>query len=223
MFLRYTTKKSLSEETESTEPSQTFKADFAANFGTTTTDQYDRYAAFRDLFKVEAPPTTAHASIVAEPPEKDENVTVERKINNTDDISAMSKEDRYAALREIVELEFKEGGDGDKVEIENLKNNEEVLLENETNIFKTGKELEEGDDGAGDVVVIEYGSTLNIVEEAANETEVLKSPVVGDLQKNPHPTSGSLSDVISGSSPEVDNTGSNSEIGKKNADAAGWF
>lgn len=146
----------------------------------------------------------------------------EPKINNTD--VCISKEDRYAALREIVEMEFKDSNEvkSENVEIENLKN-EEVLLENETNIFKTSKEVDEKD-------VIKYTEPLNIIQEAKsplNETKTIKSPclpaVTEIIQKSAHPTSGSLSDVISGSSPEIDNTGSTSEIGKKSADAAGCF
>lgn len=201
------------------ESSETFKADFAANFGTTA-EQLDRYAAFRDLFKDDSKPVVEPL----EPPEKDE----ETKINNTDVVSDTSKEDRYAALREIVEMEFKDNGE--VVEMENIKNEnkseEDVLMQNETNIFKVNKELDERpkDD------IIKYTSPLNIIQDAAksplSETLPVKSPglpaVTEIIQKSAHPTSGSLSDVISGSSPEVDNTGSASEIVKKTTDAAGY-
>lgn len=182
----------------------------------------DRYAAFRDLFKDDSKPVVEPL----EPPEKDEE---EKKINNTDVVSDASKEDRYAALREIVEMEFKDNGE--VVEMENIKNEnkseEDVLLQNDTNIFKENKELEDRpkDD------IIKYTSPLNIIQDAAksplNETLTVKSPclpaVTEIIQKSAHPTSGSLSDAISGSSPEIDNTGSASEIGKKNTDAAGYL
>lgn len=62
-----------------------------------------------------------------------------------------------------------------------------------------------------------------------------KSPDEKILRKSPVPeviteiinnstarlTSGSLSDVVSGSSPEIDNTGSNSEVAKKSNDVTG--
>lgn len=192
-------------------PTESFKADFAANFATTT-EQYDRYAAFRDLFKEETKSTTE----AAEPATKDEESVEEKKINNTDIV--VSKEDRYAALREIVELEFK---DNVSEVNENVKN-DDVLLENETNIFKTTKEMEEK---VKDDDIIKYTPPLNIIQEAdkspVSETAI-KSPAVSEItQKTAHPTSGSLSDVISGSSPEIDNTGSASEIVKKTTDAAG--
>lgn len=65
-------------------------------------------------------------------------------------------------------------------------------------------------------------------------TTPIKSPAEKLVAKSPIPeviteiinnstrlTSGSLSDVISGSSPEIDNTGSNSEVTKKTTDATG--
>lgn len=67
-------------------------------------------------------------------------------------------------------------------------------------------------------------------------TTPIKSPGEKMLAKSPIPeviteiinsttrlTSGSLSDVVSGSSPEIDNTGSNSEVAKKKNDATGQF
>lgn len=204
--------------TESSTHSQSFKADFAANFGSSS--EHDRYAVFRDLFKETA--ASIQRSTISDPPEKDENE--EEKINNTD---LVSKEDRYAALREIVEMEFKETNDDTvaDVEIENMKNDDDVLLENKTNIFKTtSKDLKEKDEDD----IIKYHSPLNIIQNTKKSPltdTAVKSPclpVVSEIiEKSMPPTSGSLSDVISGSSPEVDNTGSTSEIGKKNADAAG--
>lgn len=176
------------------------------------------------MFREDAPPPV-QPPLETQQTEKEENIVAEAKINNTD--VCISKEDRYAALREIVEMEFKEGNEvkSEDVEIENLKN-EEVLLENETNIFKTSKEVEE----KGNDDVIKYSEPLNIIQEARSpleETQTVKSPclpvVTEIIQNSTHPTSGSLSDVISGSSPEIDNTGSASEIGKKSADAAGCF
>lgn len=40
-------------------------------------------------------------------------------------------------------------------------------------------------------------------------------------QNNLRQTSGSVSDIISGSSPEIDNTASNSDLGRKRADDTG--
>lgn len=71
-------------------------------------------------------------------------------------------------------------------------------------------------------------------EALTSVKQALKSPIKSNIIKSPVPsaiteivqnntrlTSGSLSDVISGSSPEVENTASNSEVGKKANDATG--
>ncbi|XP_072389081.1 protein disabled isoform X3 [Diabrotica undecimpunctata] len=65
----------------------------------------------------------------------------------------------------------------------------------------------------------------NTLKSPTKSSVIVKSPIPSAIteivQNNTRLTSGSLSDVISGSSPEVDNTASNSEIVKKMADATG--
>lgn len=180
---------------------QTFKADFAANCGSTT-EQYDRYAAFRELFK-EAPQV----------PVKEEVAEREDEEGKGEDVEVVSKEDRYAALREIVEMELENEKSGD-AELESIKN--EVLIQNETNLFKTAKEVD--DDKPKTEEIIKYKTPPS----KSPEPPTIKSPAVTEILQKP--TSGSLSDVISGSSPEIDNTGSTSEIAKKNPEttAESW-
>lgn len=138
--------------------------------------------------------------------------------------STNSAIDRYAALREIVENEIKLTEKED-MEDEDAKDeeetNEQTNLESTENLINSEKTFIS--DETKDIIipkkdVIEYN-----IEKSAKSP--VKSPItvnepVTDVQNNSRLNSGSLSDVISGSSPEVDNTGSNSEVAKK-TDATG--
>lgn len=157
--------------------------------------------------------------------------------------------DKYAALREIVENEIKDNqttkeNEFDEVEDENNKNENEnvsndydesnidVKIENETNIINSEKSLnEESQIITPKDQIIEYNTTndKNDLKEAtpvkSPVLKTVKSPVpvavTEVIQNNARLNSGSLSDVISGSSPEIDNTGSTSEVVKKSTDATG--
>ncbi|XP_056645938.1 protein disabled isoform X2 [Diorhabda sublineata] len=157
--------------------------------------------------------------------------------------------DRYAALREIVDSELKqtehkeEINKNEDVEIteeenilnnENINNTETLNIINEENKFQ--KEINDKEENSTvKSNIIEYITPLEVKNDEAIISPIkqsLKSPVKSSVMKSPVPnaiteivqsntrlTSGSLSDVVSGSSPEIDNTASNSDIGKKMTDA----
>lgn len=173
----------------------TFTANFNS-FNSTTSEFYDRYAAFRELLKEEVRENKSEESI------KSEN-----------SIEASEKTDKYAALREIVDLDIKTQQTNDVDE-----ENTEVILENEANILK----VEEKDIVIKDALIkyTEVSKQDNLtLKSPENKTPTpLRSPVTEVIQKTVHLTSGSLSDAVSGSSPEIDNTAS-AEI-KKSPDVA---
>lgn len=160
--------------------------------------------------------------------------------------------DKYAALREIVEQDIKEkekienncgvNEDDILVKEQNNKNeqnnvNAQIETNEKSNLNGTESEIIEKnliiDDKNSDILppkdIMSYDSVLqskkdtNIITSAKSPTnKIPKSPVQDGIQNNVHLNSGSLSDVISGSSPEVDNNGTSTEI-KKSKDAAGKF
>ncbi|XP_063921496.1 protein disabled isoform X4 [Zophobas morio] len=234
---------------DSTMPS--FDADFAANFNNincttvTSSEAYDRYAVFRELINEEIKQT----KIDTEPEEiqnEKENMpsSLDSNVNNVYSSIDDTVTDKYAALREIVESELKlteaEYKDDNKNENDQNELNEEIVEEpDETTIINIENKLIDEEKDKQPISpkynLIEYNTTLDTQDiKPSNEAvkspkspvnKAIKSPVpiaITDImQSNVRLNSGSLSDVVSGSSPEVDNTGSNSEVGKKNDDAAG--
>ncbi|XP_063921494.1 protein disabled isoform X2 [Zophobas morio] len=233
---------------DSTMPS--FDADFAANFNNincttvTSSEAYDRYAVFRELINEEIKQT----KIDTEPEEiqnEKENMpsSLDSNVNNVYSSIDDTVTDKYAALREIVESELKlteaEYKDDNKNENDQNELNEEIVEEpDETTIINIENKLIDEEKDKQPISpkynLIEYNTTLDTQDiKPSNEAvkspkspvnKAIKSPVpiaITDImQSNVRLNSGSLSDVVSGSSPEVDNTGSNSEVGKKNDDAA---
>lgn len=158
--------------------------------------------------------------------------------------------DKYAALREILENEIKQIENNGPVEEEkeepvepdavilekNNINEQDTFDENLENDISTNSEKKLIDEESNkDIIsskdVIEYSTPLDIKKDGKaitpTESSVNTQPVenqvpiaIESVQNNSRLNSGSLSDVISGSSPEVDNTGSASEVAKK-TDAAG--
>lgn len=214
------------------EPS--FQADFAANFNNLNADTYDRYAVFRELMQEEIKQT----KIDTEPEQlQEEKQQLENNVNlNLTSINDQNNcaTDKYAALREIVETELKQNEnvqdvseqDENSLDIENNENNI-VNKENKFNVEDKEQEIITSPKNT----LIEYTPTL--VENKENKIispikspkqNIVKSPIPSAvteiIQTNTRLTSGSLSDVISGSSPEVDNT-ANSDSGKKATDATG--
>lgn len=226
-----------------------FKADFA-NFNNFNEEPHDKYAVFRELLQEEIKQTKIdtepeeHVEDRKKEEEKLNNLDV-KPTNESEE-----KTDRYAALREIVENEIKqttikeeesvEENNINEVEIKNEQNNlneettnEDTKIKNETNIIETEKKLLE--DKEKEIIspkdqVIEYSTTIETKKDSLSPAPLkspvkVKSPVPGAvtevIQTNNRLTSGSLSDVVSGSSPEIDNTGSTSEVAKKSADATG--
>ncbi|KAJ8972313.1 hypothetical protein NQ314_000228 [Rhamnusium bicolor] len=248
----------------------TFQADFAANFNnlsnSTNDTAYDRYAVFRELMQEEIKQT----KIDSEPEElQEEKEKLENTVNSNVklDLKPLNEEpsnntaDKYAALREIVEIELKQtdlekdesNQNQCQNEIEDIaEEEEEEEDEDENNVNDNIKETEDInifnkenkyiEDKEQDIIspiksnIIEYSIPPDI-KDIQLKTPVkspVRSPVKPAIVKSPIPsavteivqnntrlTSGSLSDVISGSSPEVDNTASNSDIGKKTTDATG--
>lgn len=206
----------LQKDEESENP--TFQADFAANFNNTsltakTEASYDRYAVFRELQE-----EIKQTRIDPEPEElQEENEEPEAPSE------APVDDDKYAALREIVEEEFEEV---DCEKAGDLGDQQQTLAKLVVDINEANKErLQE----PPKQTIMEY---MNDRKEATPDksparSPVMKSPVPNTIteiiQANARLTSGSLSDVLSGSSPEVDNTGSNSDIAKKNLDPAGKY
>lgn len=210
----------------------TFQADFAANFNNLNAETYDRYAVFRELMQEEIKQT----KIDTEPEQLQEEKQLQENNVNLNltpiDEQNNSATDKYAALREIVDIELKQNENSEDIaEVEensnDLENNENIInKENKFNIDEGEKELTPPKN-----TLIEYAAPL--VDKIENQIisplkspkqSIVKSPipnVVSEIiQTSTRLTSGSLSDVISGSSPEVDNT-ANSDNGKKALDATG--
>ncbi|KAK4884258.1 hypothetical protein RN001_000529 [Aquatica leii] len=217
-----------------------FKADFS-NFNNFNEEPHDKYAVFRELLQEEIKQT----KIDTEPEEHlEERKKEEEKVNNLDveiiNKNNEEKTDRYAALRDIVVSEINQTMPGEESVEENNVNEAETKNENDLNdtrscddtkiknenIINSEKLLEKEKAVSPKDEVIEYTNN----KQDSISTVPIKSPikvkspiptVVSDvIQTNNRLTSGSLSDVVSGSSPEVDNNGSNSDV-KKATDATG--
>ncbi|XP_044264647.1 protein disabled isoform X2 [Tribolium madens] len=227
-FIKAKSQTSTVEANSNTE--MTFNADFAANFNnlnSNTSEGYDRYAVFRELMNEEIKQT----KIDTEPEELKEekgsiaSSVVDSNVNNIYKSVEDSTKDKYAALREIVESELKLS----ETKNENEQNllNEEVSKDETAIINNENKFIEEEKEKpvSPKFNLIEYSAPIEKEEKVTPVNKVAKSPVpvaiTEIMQSNARLNSGSLSDVVSGSSPEVDNTGSNSEMGKKPEDAAG--
>ncbi|XP_018579344.1 protein disabled isoform X2 [Anoplophora glabripennis] len=137
-------------------------------------------------------------------------------------------------IEDIAEEEEEEEEEEENTNGENTKEMEDINMINKENKFSEEKEKEIISPIKSDL--IEYSKPLDNKDvKVINPVKSpLKSPVQVPAVKSPVPsaiteivqsntrlTSGSLSDVISGSSPEVDNTASNSDVGKKLTDATG--
>nr|CAH7729167.1 unnamed protein product [Callosobruchus chinensis] len=233
-----------------------FEANFAANFsngGGSANSSFDRYAVFRELMQEEIKQTKidSEPEEITESKEKTETMSTSISLEMKSLKQQDSMTDRYAALREIVEIELQQSvveqnkeEDGDNVPekddaVQNTVN-QETIKETEINIINKEKTLvsEEKVKSITSAVkssIIEYSAPLDNKEKAVTPVKSpLKSPVKSILVKSPLPnavseivqnstrmTSGSLSDVVSGSSPEVDNTASNSDAGKKASETTG--
>nr|CAI5868869.1 unnamed protein product [Callosobruchus analis] len=233
-----------------------FEANFAANFsngGGSANSSFDRYAVFRELMQEEIKQTKidSEPEEIAESKEKNETMSTSISLEMKSLKQQDSMTDRYAALREIVEIELKqsgveenipEDGENEPEKDDTVQNvvNEETIRETEINIINKEKTLvsEEKVKSITTAVksnIIEYSAHLDNKEKAVTPVKSpLKSPVKSIIVKSPLPsavseivqnntrmTSGSLSDVVSGSSPEVDNTASNSDVGKKASETTG--
>lgn len=227
-----------------------FAANFGHTRGPTVDlDTYDKYAVFRELITEEIKQTkidTEPEQIREENEIKEKNSTVaDVNVNDVKITESESNSDKYAALREIVEKELKvteteqENDNRDETEVKTMQEEKDMLNEEEvkeTNIINLENKFNVEDEKSK-LNIIEYNTPLDNKDlKAVSPLKLPKSPVDkgNNIIKSPVPvaitkimqnsarlTSGSLSDVVSGSSPEVDNTASNSEVGKKVGDAAG--
>ena len=211
-----------------------FRADFANfnNFDMPGNDTFDRYAVFRELLEEDL----KHDAIITSGESKPNVEEAKLREQSQSDDLKQDIVDKYAALRDIVEeIEIQKDDANDNSQETNddnsrecnksdLQNNAEVQdnvhAENEANIIDTERYSEKN--------IIEYNTVT-----VAKSVGTLKSPVKKSL-KSPIPlavadviqntarlTSGSLSDAVSGSSPEIDNNGSTSDANRRNRDTTG--
>ncbi|KAG5897297.1 hypothetical protein JTB14_011462 [Gonioctena quinquepunctata] len=219
-----------------------FQADFAANFSNsnnTMDPTYDRYAVFRELIQEEIKQT----KIDSEPEEiLEEKEKLENSVNTLREIveielkhSESEKDVNKNHSNEIEDI-AEEDEDAAEPSVLNSESCSETENFNMINGDKKDKdstlhaEVEEKESVLPiDTSIIEFvkGAEVEIIAPIKSpvKSTIVKSPVPNAIteimQNNTRLTSGSLSDVVSGSSPEVDNTASNSDVGKKSADAAG--
>ncbi|KAJ8962804.1 hypothetical protein NQ318_001203 [Aromia moschata] len=159
-----------------------FQADFAANFnnfnnaGSETT--YDRYAVFRELMQEEIKQT----KIDSEP---EEILEEKEKLENSNvslDLKPLNEElnvatDRYAALREIVEIELKQsevernGSSQIQNEIEDIAEEEEEEEEEEENVLNEDNTKE-----TEDISIVNRENKLN--EEKEKDILPIKSTII---------------------------------------------
>lgn len=148
----------------------TFPADFANfnNFNAKVGETYDRYAVFRELLQEEVKHTISSGDGEIEDKEMDEEMrnnvmeSVTDKVidNTTNGVNITPAIDKYAALREIVEIETngrgksideennldENTGSGDKNDLSEKQIHEKkVEVENEVNIINTEKFSESKD------------------------------------------------------------------------------
>ncbi|XP_060523966.1 protein disabled [Cylas formicarius] len=205
--------------TSSEEKFATFDADFSNNFSGNAS--YDKYAVFREL----------QEEIQQGKPEEEPRKETDDKFEDSIDKEIESEsvdvkpDDKYAALREIVDKEFEQVGlrREEKTDVTEPENTQasasRVTEEVKVSVEKTKDDpVTPHNEIISKDSVIEYA--VDIVEKSkcsTPEKSPSKSPIpmVSKESAGNRLTSGSLSDIVSGSSPEADNTGSNSDIPRK--------
>ncbi|VEN49122.1 unnamed protein product [Callosobruchus maculatus] len=163
-----------------------FEANFAANFsngGGSANTSFDRYAVFRELMQEEIKQTKidSEPEEIAESKEKNETISTSISLEMKSLKQQDSMTDRYAALREIVEIELKQSGveqnkteDADDVlekddTVQNMVN-QETIKETEINIINKEKTLVSEDKvksitSAVKSNIIEYSAPLDNKEK----------------------------------------------------------
>lgn len=200
-----------------------FKAEFSMNFSDfhdnakVTTNlssaSFDRYAVFREILDKEGfeEISTVNDSIETTDLNDEENEEPVKHIKQTET-------DRYAALRDII------AASGDEKEL-----NVEEQVNNVVNDFLSPKHLKDENDEdlfhsidnsifhekIKDPIILE----INDIPTKEEPTPT-KSPAPEVTQSVNHLTSGSLSDAISNSSPEIDNK--SPEVKKKDVASESW-
>lgn len=193
------------------EPSQQdsdFKEDFADFNNFNNTDlmaRPDKYAVFRELLQEEIKQTHIYSEPEENNLDQDSKSEVEEeKPSNLDAAHPIVENgnvtDRYAALREIVETEIKQTL---IVEKEEQNDNKVTSADKENNLEE---EPEKEDKESESIAAVD------------DRKELISPPVDVESTQANRPTSGSLSDIISESSPEVGTP----EV-KKSADTTGNF
>lgn len=214
-----------------------FQADFAANFNNLNNKpqevSYDRYAVFRELMQEEIKQTKidSEPEQILEEKVKMESASVDNIVLDLQPFKKESTEaeDKYAALREIVENELKQCEILRPVESEKAQEDPqeiEVPVSNETKKTEDVCKIEEME--MQEPIDIKEFSQLD--ESNVGKKESPTTPVVSDVQVlnevgavpgAARLTSGSLSDIVSGSSPEIDGVASNTDADKKTPDPTG--
>ncbi|XP_044738255.1 protein disabled isoform X2 [Chrysoperla carnea] len=258
------------QQTDSTFP--TFKAEFSMNFSdfndstkvtATNTENFDRYAVFRELLEKDEAEKSAKIPTVSTPEisttipevitENIQNIKLNDEIP-VKDTNTTPSADRYAALREIIVEDLETNVEEKELNIDvnedEIKNKEDKIVEhqNEQNDLSqvTNKEEEDVDlfhsidnsifnsEKIKESNIIEYRKSIELemneipTKDIDNEITVAKSPSnkspipITEIvtQSTNHLTSGSLSDVISNSSPEMDNR--SPDVKKKETTAESW-
>ncbi|KAJ8910787.1 hypothetical protein NQ315_015128 [Exocentrus adspersus] len=126
--------------------------------------------------------------------EEEEEHTSKDNTNEIDDTNILNKENKFDA-----------------------NNGKEIISPISSNIIEYSNPL----DNTDIKVINPARSPLKSPAQIPAVKSPVPSAITNIVQSNTRLTSGSLSDVISGSSPEVDNTASNSDVGKKIPDATG--
>lgn len=220
-----------------------FQADFAANFNNCNNKpgevSYDRYAVFRELMQEEIKQT----KIDSEPEQiLEEKVKLEASVNNSIVLDlqplkteSLDTEDKYAALREIVENELKQCETMKTVEHEkhhdDSKSTDEKNHKNELSVIneitENDKIISEEENLKSDHDEKNTTEDTNAINNSTNNASSPKgvdekhmtppdSPNILIITENQvsneasaipstmRHISGSLSDIVSGSSPETD-------------------
>lgn len=214
---------SVPNETDATIP--TFKADFAANFNdinnatvsSTKNETYDRYAVFRELLQQEEETKKGETNETIEIQDSPEGVDTKLDLEYKPTFeNTTSGTDRYAALREII-TQDNEQKESNVDEPPEPKEDNDEKQQNDLNVeTKTDKNDVENN-------IIEYEEPPETKEKLNIDTpdkSPAKSPVpvTEIIQTNNHVTSGSLSDAVTGSSPEMDNLANSETVEKKNVE-----
>ncbi|KAH1001073.1 hypothetical protein HUJ04_013332 [Dendroctonus ponderosae] len=181
-----------------TSETPTFQADFAANFNNTSKSSksepsYDRYAVFRELQE-----EIKQTRVDAEPEELRAGKEVPEAPND-----APVDDDKYAALREIVEVEIKQA-DGEKGEASRSEaaklDEEQTLAQLVEDINVANKERTVQEPPKQTIMEYMNDRTGATPDKSPARSPVMKSPVPSAIteiiQANARLTSGSLSDVL---------------------------